>query len=336
MTYELHLSDCITWMNTQEEKTIDCIITSPPYNLDIKYGKYQDDLLRENYLKWLHDVAVAMKRVLTDKGQLYLNVGYSNTDPWIAMDVAQIFRDVLVLQNNFTWVKHIAVNDQGYGQYKPISSDRFSSATTESIFHFTKDGNVKVDRLAIGQRNTSEGYKYPELYSESRHIATQRRKASRRLGFTNWKDIQKNGTEEQMEKFQSILKELLDKNPYDPNKKKCIGNAWFIPYIPTSKLAKEAGAEKDSGSRQKGRGNHPATYPEGLPMQCIKYSGISEGSIVYDPFIGTGTTIVSAVKLGMKGIGTDIDQSYLDFAKNRIENTLKNLKQPVNTLFEEQ
>jgi len=319
MSYELHHSDCITWMNDQEEKSIDCVITSPPYNLDIKYGKYQDDLPRESYLKWLHDIAVAMKRVLKDDGQLFLNVGYSNVDPWVAMDVAQVFRQTFILQNNFTWVKHIAVNDQGYGQYKPIASDRFSSATTESIFHFTKTGDVKIDRLSIGQRNKAEGYKYPELYSENRHVATQRRKASRRLGFTNWTVLKEKGSPEQLKEFDTILDELLAKNPYDPDKKKCIGNAWFIPYTPTSKLAKEAGAEGDTGSREGSRGGHPATFPEGLPTQCIKYSGISTGAKVYDPFIGTGTTIVAAIKLGMKGIGTDIDQSYLDFAKNRID-----------------
>tara|TARA_B100000287_G_scaffold411152_1_gene440311 strand:+ start:1076 stop:2044 length:969 start_codon:yes stop_codon:yes gene_type:complete len=312
-------------MNNQEKNSIDCIITSPPYNLDIKYGKYQDDLPRESYLKWLHDVAIAIKRVLKDDGQLYLNVGYSNIDPWVAMDVAQTFRKIFVLQNNFTWVKHIAVNNQGYGQYKPISSNRFSSVTTENIFHFTKDGKVKIDRLAIGQRNKSEGYKYPELYSESRHLATQRRKASRRLGFSNWKELQEKGKKQQLahvlSKFDVILDEFLKKNPYDPDKKKCIGNAWYIPYIPTSKLAKQAGAENDTGSREKGRGGHPATYPEGLSTQCIKYSGIKKGSVVYDPFVGTGTTLISALKLGMKSIGTDIDQSYLDFAKHRIEKT---------------
>ena len=319
MSYELHLEDCINWMESQPKQSIDCIVTSPPYNLDIKYGKYQDDLPRDSYLKWLHDVAIAMKRVLKDDGQLFLNVGYSNTDPWVAMDVAQVFRDVFVLQNNFTWVKHIAVNDQGYGQYKPITSDRFASATTENIFHFTKTGEVKVDRLAIGQRNKSEGYRYPELYTEQRHIATQRRKASRRLGFTNWTDLKENGTEEQKQQFESILDHMINANPYDPDKKKCIGNAWFIPYTPTSKLAKEMKAGSDTGSRKKGRGNHPATYPEGLSTQCIKFSGIAQGSRVYDPFVGTGTTVISAVKMGMQAVGTDIDQEYLDFAQERID-----------------
>jgi site-specific DNA-methyltransferase (adenine-specific) len=333
MKYELLHHDCIDWMNSQAEKSVPCIITSPPYNLDIKYGNYADDLPRNSYLKWLHDVAVAMKRVLTDDGQLFLNVGYSNVDPWVAMDVAQVFRQVFVLQNNLTWIKHIAVNDQGYGQYKPISSDRFSSATTESIFHFTKDGTVKVDRLAIGQRNKAEGYKYPELYSESRHIATQRRKAARQLKFTNWMDIKSNGTPEQLAKFESILADLLAKNTYDPDKKKCIGNAWFIPYTPTSKLAKEVGTKNDTGTREGSRGGHPATFPEQLPDMCIRYSGISAGSKVYDPFSGTGTTVLAAIKNSMHGIGTDIDEEYLAFSRQRIENVLNSSSEepPINT-----
>jgi site-specific DNA-methyltransferase (adenine-specific) len=323
MNYELHLEDCIDWMNAQPEKSIPCIITSPPYNLDIKYGTYQDDLPRDSYLKWLRDVAVAMKQVLADDGHLFLNVGYSNVDPWVAMDVAQVFRQEFILQNNFTWVKHIAVNDQGYGQYKPILSDRFASATTESIFHFTKTGNVKCDRLSIGQRNKSKGYKYPELYSENRHIATQRRKASRRLGFDNWMDLKGNGADKQKKEYEIILAELLVKNPYDPNKKKCIGNAWFIPYTPTSKLAKEIGTKNDTGTREGSRGGHPATFPENLPIQCIKFSGIAAGSTVYDPFLGTGTTVIAALMSGMRGVGTDIDQKYLDFAENRIKQSLK-------------
>jgi site-specific DNA-methyltransferase (adenine-specific) len=318
MNYELHHADCIEWMNNQPEQSIDCIVTSPPYNLDIKYGKYQDDLPRESYLKWLNDVAVACKRVLKDDGHLFLNVGYSNVDPWVAMDVGQVFRGTFELQNNFTWVKHIAVHDQGYGQYKPISSERFSSATTESIFHFTKDGKVKVDRLAIGQRNKSEGYKYPELYSEGRHHGTTRRKVARRLKFTNWTEFKEKSTPDQKKEFDIIFKKVLEENPYDPDKKKCIGNAWYIPYTPTSKLAKQAGAINDTGSREKGRGGHPATFPEGLPTQCIKFSGIPKGSLVYDPFVGTGTTILSALSLDMKCVGTDLDQNYLDFAESRI------------------
>ncbi len=331
MDYELINEDCIKWMDSQPEKSIHCIITSPPYNLDIKYGTYQDDQPRESYLKWLHDVAVAMKRVLTDDGHLFLNVGYSNTDPWVAMDVAQVFRGVFTLQNNFTWVKHILLNDQSYGIYKPISSDRFASATTESIFHFTKDGKINVNRLAIGHRNSTHE-KWPELYSESRHIAEHRRKAAKKLGFKTWLDFQKNSTEDQKVNFDTLMEELEKKNPWDPNKKKCIGNAWYIPYTPVSKLAKEAGEDK-LGTRDSGRGGHPATFPEQLPDMCIKFSGIEKGSRVYDPFNGTGTTVLAAVRNSMYGIGTDIDKDYLEFSKNRLANVFK--ASPESKFFEE-
>ena len=324
-TYELHQQDCIAWMDSQLEKSIHCIVTSPPYNLDIKYGTYKDDAPRESYLKWLRDVAIAAKRVLTDDGHLFLNVGYSNTDPWVAMDVAQVFRQEFVLQNNFTWVKHILVNDQSQGIYKPITSDRYASATTESIFHFTKDGNVKVDRLAIGHRNTTHE-KYPELYSESRHIAEQRRKVCRQLGFKDWLTFQANETPELRVKFDAAMIEQEKKKPWDPTKKKCIGNAWFIGYTPVSKLAKEAG-EDELGTRESGRGGHPATFPEQLPDMCIKFSGIKSGSRVYDPFNGTATTVLSAIKNGMYGIGTDLDQYYLEFSRQRLDAYFKSLNE---------
>jgi len=55
---------------------------------------------------------------------------------------------------------------------------------------------------------------------------------------------------------------------------------------------------------------------------CIRYSGVPTGSKIYDPFNGTGTTVLAAVKNGMYGIGTDIDDEYLAFSKQRITNVL--------------
>ena len=316
--FKLIKQDCIKWMDQQNVKFVDCIITSPPYNLNVKYGNYDDSVPRKKYLKWLGDVAKPMKRVLKDKGQLFLNMGYSNSDPFVAMDVAQVFRKYFVLQNQFTWVKHIAVNDTGYGQYKPITSNRYTSATTESVFHFTKKGDVPVDRLAIGQRNQTHPV-WPELYSEGRHTAVTRRKIAKRMKFKNYKDVIANATPAQKKEFEIKVKQLLKEKPYDPQKKKCIGNAWFIPYTPTRKLSKEIGVEEGHNYRKNSRADHPATFPERLSGQCIKFSGIPKGSVVYDPFLGTGTTVVSALKHKMIGIGTEINKNYIQFAKKRIQ-----------------
>lgn len=323
--------DCNDWMRKQKAKSIDCVITSPPYNLDIKYSKYKDDMSRKDYLDWFNQVTKEIKRVLKDDGHFFLNVGSINSDPYVAMDVCNEVRKEFVLQNNFTWVKHIAVHDKGYGQYKPITSKRYTSNTTESIFHFTKDGNVEVNRLAIGQRNKTHE-KYPELYSENRHRAVARRKVSKKLGFSNYKSFLESSSEKEKKEFEVILKQVMKDDPYDPNKPKCIGNAWFIPYIPTSKLSKNIGAKSDHNFREISRGNHPATFPLQLPIQCIKFSGIKKGSIVYDPFVGTGTTVLAAKILGMKGVGNDIDGDYLNFAKKRIIAETKEIQQELNLI----
>ena len=47
--FKLIKKDCIKWMNQQKIKYVDCIITSPPYNLNIKYGNYDDSAPRKKY-----------------------------------------------------------------------------------------------------------------------------------------------------------------------------------------------------------------------------------------------------------------------------------------------
>jgi DNA modification methylase len=169
----------------------------------------------------------------------------------------------------------------------------------------------------LGQRNQTHPI-YPELYTVNRHRAVTRRKIAKRMKFKNYKDVLANATKVQKEEFEKKVKKLLKEIPYEPKKKKCIGNAWFIPYTPTSKLSKQIGIEEGHNYRKNSRADHPATFPEKLSEQCIKLSGIKKGSLVYDPFVGTGTTLVSAKKLGMIGIGTEINDSYIQFSKKRI------------------
>ena len=146
----IHHEDCVTGMSTLPEKFIDICVTSPPYNLNINYGSYQDNLPRTEYLSWLDLVFAEIKRCLKDDGHFWLNVGYSNVDPWVAMDVAQIARNHFILQNNFMWVKSIYVNGKTSGHFKPVNSKRYVSPTWEHLFHFTKTGAVELDRLAVG------------------------------------------------------------------------------------------------------------------------------------------------------------------------------------------
>jgi DNA modification methylase len=85
--------DCIEGMRRfLDDGEVDVIVTSPPYNLGIKYNFYDDSVSREQYLDWLENVAKECKRVLSDSGSFFLNIGYKPKDPWVAWEVAFRFR----------------------------------------------------------------------------------------------------------------------------------------------------------------------------------------------------------------------------------------------------
>jgi site-specific DNA-methyltransferase (adenine-specific) len=110
----------------------------------------------------MEEVAKECKRVLRDDGSFFLNMGHKPQDLWVPWEVAFRFRKHFVLQNVIIWVKSIAISkedvgkypnikgDIAVGHYKPIIGKRFLNDCFEYVFHFTKNGNVELDRLAIG------------------------------------------------------------------------------------------------------------------------------------------------------------------------------------------
>lgn len=86
---------------------------------------------------------------------------------------------------------------------------------------------------------------------------------------------------------------------------RCRGNVWFIPY--------------DTIQSKEDRHNHPAVFPVALPEMCIKFSGVPSGSLVVDPFMGIGTTLIACKRLGMKGLGFDISPEYCKIAEERLK-----------------
>ena len=122
----------------------------------------------------------------------------------------------------------------------------------ESIFHFTHDGTVEIDRLAIGVP-----------FKDKSNIARWKHGRDRR----------------------------------------CAGNAWFVPYETVQSKARKF--------------NHPAGFPAALAERCLRLHGV-DGAVVLDPFLGSGTTLVAAERLGMRGTGIEIDPVYAVTAARRL------------------
>jgi site-specific DNA-methyltransferase (adenine-specific) len=153
--FDLRLQDCVVGMRGLPAGSIDLVVTSPPYNLAIKYGKYSDCADRASYLDWCDRWAAGVRRVLCPTGSFFLNVGASPSNPLLPHELVLRWKDLFVLQNTFHWIKSISIEDKegvvrSHGHFKPISSKRFVHDCHEYIFHLTITGEVPLDRLAIG------------------------------------------------------------------------------------------------------------------------------------------------------------------------------------------
>jgi site-specific DNA-methyltransferase (adenine-specific) len=172
--------------------SVDCVVTSPPYNRKVPYGTYDDDRPRAEYVRWVGRASDAVEKVLAPSGSFFLNIGGSPSDPWLPWDVAREVGRRFRLQNVIHWVKSIAIDkdlagkgsglrqDLAVGHYKPLKSRRFLHSGHEYIFHFTRAGDVDLDRLAVGV-----------AYQDSSNIARWRSSGDNR---------------------------------------RCRGNTWFLPY----------------------------------------------------------------------------------------------------------
>jgi site-specific DNA-methyltransferase (adenine-specific) len=155
----LFLGDCFQGMKELlPPKSVDVVVTSPPYNIGVRYGSYDDRIPRQTYLRWIRDWGRLIRRILSSNGSLFLNIGSKPSDPWVPFEVAAQLRDSLELQNVIHWIKSIYIENDSYGNsvslnvghFKPINSKRFLNDAHEYVFHFTRGGNVSLERLNIG------------------------------------------------------------------------------------------------------------------------------------------------------------------------------------------
>ncbi|HEY9491460.1 MAG TPA: site-specific DNA-methyltransferase, partial [Nitrososphaeraceae archaeon] len=223
-----------------------------------------DNKERKDYLDWLYEIAQLSYLILKDNGSFFLNIGGTPSYPMLPFEVIEKFKKAeYQLQNTIHWIKSISfektdvgknngIRDYSIGHFKPIVSDRYLTDIHEYIFHFTKEGNVKLNKRAIGVP-----------YQDKTNIG-------------RWK---------------SATQDKRDR-----------GNVWFIPY-PTIQESR----------------HHPAVFPEKLPYLCIKMHGVKPDMLVYDPFMGIGTTALACIKLGVNYMGTEIDADYIKVALEYIE-----------------
>jgi site-specific DNA-methyltransferase (adenine-specific) len=144
-------------MKELPDASVDLVVTSPPYNIGIKYSKYQDTRSWEHYFEWSREWTREVFRVLKPQGSFFLNVGSSSANPLLPHELAiTVTKDVgFTLQNTFHWIKSITVKttegtEISAGHFKPLQGERYVNDCHEYIFHLTREGNTPLQRRAVG------------------------------------------------------------------------------------------------------------------------------------------------------------------------------------------
>jgi site-specific DNA-methyltransferase (adenine-specific) len=148
--HDILCGDCLAVLPTLPDASVDVAVTSPPYNIGLRYASYEDRRGEEEYLAWMVAVATALRRVLRPDASFFLNISGSSSRPWLPFELIVRLRPLFVLQNHITWIKSIATGADSVGHYKPVMGRRYLNHAHEHIFHLTLDGNVQLDRLSIG------------------------------------------------------------------------------------------------------------------------------------------------------------------------------------------
>lgn len=229
--------------NLFKKEFSDLIITSPPYNVDIKYNSHKDDLSYDEYLEF--------------------------SEKWI--------------YNCFNWSK-----PQGrFALNCPLDKNKGGQQS------------VGADLTTIAKK---VGWKYHST------IIWNEGNISRRTAWGSWLSASAPFVIAPVELIIIFYKDQWKKN---------IGSK--VSDISRNEFIEWTNGLWSFNGESKKRIGHPAPFPKELPRRLIKLFSFV-GDVIFDPFVGSGTTIIEAVNNNRIGVGLEIDPNYCEIAKRRIKN----------------
>ncbi|ADR19990.1 DNA-methyltransferase [Calditerrivibrio nitroreducens] len=227
--------------NYFENDIFDLIVTSPPYNVDIKYNTHKDNISYEEYLQfseaWLSNCYKWSKK----QARLCLNIPLDKNKG----GQRSVGADLTILAQKVGWKYHSTI--------------------------IWNEGNISR-RTAWGSWLSASA---PYVIAPVELIVILYKEEWKKTQGTRISDISK-------DEFMQWTNGLWT---FNGESKKRIG--------------------------------HPAPFPLELPYRCIKLFSFVQ-DIVFDPFAGSGTTLIAANNTNRYSIGLEIDSSYCELSKQRV------------------
>ena len=225
------------------KSSIDLIITSPPYNVDIHYNSHKDSLSYGKYLKFTEKWVSKCYELAKKDGRFCLNIPLDKNKG----GQQSVCADITTIAKRVGWKYHSTI--------------------------IWNEGNI-----------------------------------SRRTAWGSWMSA---SAPYVIAPVEVIV--VLYKNQWKKNNKYKVNDITRQEFMDWTN-----GIWTFSGQSKKGAGGHPAPFPLELAKRCIKLFSFV-GNTVLDPFLGSGSTLISAWLNQRKGIGVEIDKLYCDIAVRRLK-----------------
>lgn len=300
---------CLVTLKRMQDKSIDCVITSPPYwqLRDYGYdGQWGLEPTFYEYLEHLWQLMDEIYRVLKDEGTCWVNLGDSyargtrpktnnnqtlrvtdnKIEPDTKPDYDGLNKCLLLIPHRFAigcigrgWIlRNDVIWAKRNGMPESVT-DRFTKKH-EYIFFMVKSEKYYFNLDAIREK-----HKQVSLVRDN-----YGRKAKYAEGFAAVSRTYEAGE----------MCNPLGKNPGS------VSDFWDVQTKPSSS-------------------SHYASYNTDLIKKPI-LAGCPEGGIIYDPFMGTGTTAVAALRANRNFIGSEMSEEYIKICNSNIEPYLKQTK----------
>ena len=310
-------------------ESIDCCMTSPPY-----WGQRQYAVagigLETDYREYVSKLTVVfgeVRRVLKSTGSFWLNLGdtYQNKQllgiPWrVALELTD--KQGWVIRNDVIWNKVKGGPDNAVDKLRNVHEYLFHLVKSPKSYYYDVDAirsNPKKARIvngAVVSATGVSGVRYRRQIELSTGLTPSEKKDAldelettlsqiREGKIADFRMIirgQQRATHSDSENVSGRARELTGKGYY------------FLRYHPDGSKPSDVWDILPEDTQK--RSGHFAPYPEDLCKLPILAACPRQG-VVLDPFCGTGTTMLAALRLGRKSIGIELSKEYLHIAERR-------------------
>ena len=333
-TNQIYVEPCLETLKKMPDNFLDCVITSPPYwqLRDYGYeGQWGLEPTFNEYLENLWSMMDEIYRALKPTGTCWINLGdtYNTISGGIrGLDrakkngatrsiskkniIGQGFQQQKstevpnkcllliphrfaigcidrgwIVRNDIVWAKRNAMPES--------CTDRFSKKH-EYFFFMTKSEKYFFNLDAIRDKiKYSEPWSKNSTLSDEAHYLNNPRKNQKP------KNIKGNITDKGLTRTTAGLSMKSPEEKMNPNGKNpgSVSDFWDIPTKPSTS-------------------EHYASYNDELIRKPI-LAGCPEGGIVYDPFMGTGSTAEVCLRSKRLYIGSEMSDNYVKIANKRLE-----------------